>query len=103
MRTVVSYLSFVFIYISDSITILNVKINKTISYKKYKIEVENGRVEVNTVTEKNSNEMVKVHKSHAIENTNKEEVNSVTSKRKKEYDEENDNMQLKVSENMQWK
>ena len=52
MRTLVSYLSFVFIYISDSITILNEKINKTISYKKYRIEIENGRVEVNTVTEK---------------------------------------------------
>ena len=58
---------------------------------------------MNTVTEKNSNEMVKVHKSHSIESTNKEEVNSVISKRKKEYDKENDNMQLKVSENMQWK
>ena len=67
MRTLISYLSFVFIYISESITILNVKINKTISYKKYRIEIKNGTVEMNTVTEKNSNEMVKVHKSHSIE------------------------------------
>ena len=45
--------------------------------------------------------MVKVHKSRAIENTNKEEVNSVVTKRKKENDEEINNMQLKVSENME--